>query len=125
MKGHLREKCWILHPELKHKFDREGEMIKDGKEGVTPKAFHSACSSTDGMANFSTDHVSLINEFADILQKKQGSIEPDEMTLENLTAMLGKFVIFLADSENTLKSNIPGIINAISTTLIVNVTHDF
>ncbi|KAM1547666.1 hypothetical protein PS2_008810 [Malus domestica] len=70
MKGHLREKCWILHPELKPKFDREGRMIKDGKGGVTPKAFHSTCSSTDGMANFSTNQVSLINEFAAFLQKK-------------------------------------------------------
>ncbi|XP_070667448.1 uncharacterized protein [Malus domestica] len=61
MKGHLREKCWILHPELKPKFNKEGKMIKDGKGGVTPKTFHSACFSTDGMANFSTNHVSLIN----------------------------------------------------------------
>ncbi|XP_070672553.1 uncharacterized protein [Malus domestica] len=109
----------------KPKFDREGRMIKDGKGGVTPKAFHSACSSTDGMANFSTNHVSLINEFVVFLQKKQGSTEPDEMTPENPTAMLGKFAGFLDDSENTSKGNIPGIINAISTALNANVTHDF
>ncbi|KAM2891325.1 hypothetical protein COP2_009636 [Malus domestica] len=125
MKGHLREKCWILHPELKLKFDKEGRMIEDGKGGVTPKAFHSACSSTDGMANFSTNHVSLINEFAVFLQKKQESTEPDEMTPENPIAMLGKFAGFLADSENTLKGYIPGIISAISTALNANVTHDF
>ncbi|KAM1087576.1 hypothetical protein ACFX2B_012935 [Malus domestica] len=124
-KGHLREKCWILHPELKPKFDREGTMIKDGNGGITPKAFHSACSSTDGMANFSTNHVSLINEFAVFLQKKQGSTEPDEMTPKNPTTMLGKFAGFLADSENTSKGNIPGIISAISTVLNANVTHDF
>ncbi|KAM1916365.1 hypothetical protein ACFX13_036100 [Malus domestica] len=125
MKGHLREKCWILHPELKPKFDREGRKIKDGKGGVTPKAFHSACSSIDGMANFSTNPMSLINEFAVFLQKKQGSTEPDEMTPENPTAMLGKFAGFLADSENTSKCNIPSIISAISTALNANVTHDF
>ncbi|KAM2569134.1 hypothetical protein TB2_009277 [Malus domestica] len=125
MKGHLREKCWILHLELKPKFDKEGRMIEDGKGGVTPKAFHSACSSTDGMANFSTNHVSLINEFAVFLQKKQESTEPDEMTPENPIAMLGKFAGFLADSENTLKGYIPGIISAISTALNANVTHDF
>ncbi|KAM2491987.1 hypothetical protein PS1_043582 [Malus domestica] len=100
-------------------------MIKDGKGGVTPKAFHSTCSSADGMTNFSTNHVSLINEFAVFLQKKQGSTECDEMTPENPTAMLRKFAGFLDDSENTLKCNIPGIINAISTALNANVTHDF
>ncbi|KAM2935148.1 hypothetical protein COP2_032886 [Malus domestica] len=100
-------------------------MIKDGKGGVTPKAFHSACSSTDGMANFSTNHVSLINEFDVFLQKKQGSTEPNEMTPETPTAMLGKFAGFLADSKNTSNGNIPGIISVISTTLNANVTHDF
>ena len=74
MKGHLREKCWILHPELKPKFDREGRMIKDGKGGVTPKAFHSACSSTDGMANFSTNHVSLINEFVVFFKRSKEAL---------------------------------------------------
>ncbi|XP_070679327.1 uncharacterized protein [Malus domestica] len=125
IKGHLREKCWILHPELKPKFDREGRMIKDGKGRVTPKAFQSACFSTDGMANFSTNHASLINEFAVFLQKKQGSTEPDEMTPKNPTIMLGKFAGFLADSKNTSKGNIPSIISAISTALNANVTHDF
>ncbi|KAM1857263.1 hypothetical protein ACFX14_007391 [Malus domestica] len=125
MKRHLREKCWILHPELKPKFDREGKMIKDGKGRVPPKAFHSACSSIDRMANFSTNHVSLINEFATFLYKKQGSTKPDEMTPENPTAMLGKFAGFLADSKNPSKGNIPGIISAISIALNANVTHDF
>ncbi|KAM1785404.1 hypothetical protein ACFX1Q_038150 [Malus domestica] len=100
-------------------------MIKDGKGGVTPKAFHSSCSSTNGMANFSINLMSLINEFVAFLQKKQGSTEPDEMTPENPTAMLGKFAGFLANSENTSKGNIPGIISAISTALNANVTHDF
>ncbi|KAM0985860.1 hypothetical protein ACFX13_013305 [Malus domestica] len=100
-------------------------MIKYGKGGITPKAFHSACSLTDGMANFSTNHVSLINEFAAFLQKKQGRTEPDEMTPENPTTMLGKFAGFLVDSENTSKGNILGIISAISTVLNANVTHDF
>ena len=69
----FERKCWILHPKLKPKFDREGMMIKDGKGGVTLEAFHSTCSSADGMTNFSTNPMSLINEFAAFLQKKQGS----------------------------------------------------
>ena len=100
-------------------------LIKDGKEGVIPKAFHSTCSSADGMTNFSTNPMSLINEFADFLQKKQGSSQPDEVTTENPTAMLGKFAGFLANSESTSKGNIPGIISAIFTTFNANVTHDF
>ncbi|KAM2539835.1 hypothetical protein TB2_025087 [Malus domestica] len=43
MKGHLRDKCWILHPELKPKFDKEGRMIKERK-GINPKALHSSSS---------------------------------------------------------------------------------
>ena len=69
--------------------------------------------------------MSLINEFAAFLQKKQRISKPDEVTTENPTAMLGKFVGFLADSESTSKGNIPGIISVISTTLNANVTHDF
>ncbi|XP_070662435.1 uncharacterized protein [Malus domestica] len=60
MKWHIREKCWILHLELKPKFDKEGRMIKEGK-GIFPKALHSTSSLT-GFLNETTtqDNVSGI-----------------------------------------------------------------
>ena len=69
MKGHIREKCWILHPELKPKFDKEGRMIKEGK-GIFPKPLHSTSSLTDGLPNFTTNPIDLINEFASFFQRR-------------------------------------------------------
>lgn len=69
-KGHLREKCWILHPELKPKFGKEGKMIKDGK-GFALKAFHATSCSADEMANFTSNPISLINEFAAFSKKER------------------------------------------------------
>ncbi|KAM2022233.1 hypothetical protein ACFX16_044162 [Malus domestica] len=106
IKGHLREKCWILHLELKPKFDKEGKMIKDGK-WFAPKALRATSCLADEMANFTSNPISLINEFAAFLQRKNETIENEKMIIENSTAMLGKFVGFLAGSDTTTHGNIP------------------
>ncbi|KAM1294032.1 hypothetical protein ACFX13_014435 [Malus domestica] len=92
-KGHLLEKCWILHPELKPKFDKEWKMIKDGK-GFAPKALRATSCSTDEMTNFTSNSICLINEFAAFLQRKNETTENEKMITENSTAMLGKFAGF-------------------------------
>nr|XP_028964618.1 uncharacterized protein LOC114827119 [Malus domestica] len=69
MNGHIREKCWILDPELKPKFDKEGRMIKKGK-GIFPNALHSTSSLTGGLSNFTANPIDLINEFASFLQRR-------------------------------------------------------
>ncbi|KAB2623615.1 hypothetical protein D8674_039909 [Pyrus ussuriensis x Pyrus communis] len=96
-KGHVREKCWILHPELKPKFNKEGKMIRDGK----------GCPSKE-MSNFTSSPISLINEFAAFLQKKSDIAEGNNVTTEKSTEMLGKFAGFLANSNTTTSGNIPG-----------------
>ena len=120
MKGHLREKCWILHPELKPRFDKEGRMIKEGKR-TTPKALHSTSSSIGEIANFTANPIDLINEFASFLQRRGGTTEDEEVTTKNPTAMLGKFTGFL--NETTTQDNVSGIITALSTALN-EITHD-
>ncbi|KAM0978185.1 hypothetical protein ACFX2C_014185 [Malus domestica] len=124
IKGHLLEKCWILHPELKPKFDKEGKMIKDGK-GFAPKALRATSCSADEMANFTSNSICLINEFAAFLQRKNGTTKNEKMITENSTAMLGKFVGFLAGLDTTTHGNIPGIVSALSTALNAHFTHDF
>ncbi|KAM2882470.1 hypothetical protein COP2_015447 [Malus domestica] len=123
-KGHVREKCWILHPELKPKFNKEGKMIRDGK-GFAPKAFQSLSYPSNEMSNFTSNPISLINEFAAFLQKKSDIADGNNVTTKNPTEMLGKFVGFLANSNTTTSGNIPGIICALSTALNVYLTHDF
>lgn len=83
-KGHVREKCWILHPELKPKFNKEGKMIRDGK-GFAPKAFQSLSCQSNEMSNFTSNPISLIHEFAAFLQKKSDIAEGNNVTTENPT----------------------------------------
>ncbi|KAM2855117.1 hypothetical protein FF1_025475 [Malus domestica] len=120
MKGHLRDKCWILHPELKPKFDKEGRMIKEGKR-INPKALHSSSSSTSGISNFTENPIDLINEFANFLQRRGGNTQIEEATTSTPTAMLGKFAGFLA--ETSTHDNVPGIITALKTALN-EISHD-
>ncbi|KAM1954396.1 hypothetical protein ACFX1T_023743 [Malus domestica] len=124
IKGHLWEKCWILHPELKPKFDKEGKMIKVGKK-FSPKAFRETSCSADEMVNFTSNLISLINEFATFLQRKNRTAKNENMITENSTTMLGKFAGFLAGSDTTTHGNIPGIVSALSIALNAHLTHDF
>ncbi|XP_070660481.1 uncharacterized protein [Malus domestica] len=114
MKWHIREKCWILHPELKPKFDKEGRMIKEGK-GIFPKALNSTSSLTGGLPNFTANPIDLINEFASFLHRREGTTEEEEVIFKNPTTMLGKFAGFL--NETTTQDNVSGIISALSTAL--------
>ncbi|KAM2058560.1 hypothetical protein ACFX16_031126 [Malus domestica] len=120
MKGHLRDKCWIFHPELKPKIDKEGRMIKEGK-GINPKTLHSSSSSTSGISNFTENPIYLINEFANFLQRRGGNTQIEEVTTSIPTAMLGKFAGFLA--ETSTHDNVSGIIIALKTALN-EISHD-
>ncbi|CAL9008198.1 unnamed protein product [Prunus brigantina] len=74
-----------------------------------------ATSSTDGPSNFTSNHVSLINEFAAYLQKKNGGDESKGVTNsrnENSIALLGKFAGFLAESDKFSHEDIPGVLTA-------------
>ncbi|KAM1774744.1 hypothetical protein ACFX12_044080 [Malus domestica] len=116
MKGHIREKCWILHLELKLKFDKEGRMIKEGK-GIFPKALHSTSSLTGGLPNFTANPI----DSGSFLQRRGGTTEEKEVISKNPTAMLGKFAGFL--NETTTQDNVSSIISALSTALN-EITHD-
>ncbi|CAL8988728.1 unnamed protein product, partial [Prunus brigantina] len=125
--GHVIERCWILHPELKPKFaaDTKGAQKRSQNSGY--KANH-ATSSTDGPSNFTSNLVSLINEFAAYLQKKNGGDESKGVTNsrnENSVALLGKFAGFLAESDKFSHEDIPGMLNTFSTALNVSKVHDF
>nr|XP_011467293.1 PREDICTED: uncharacterized protein LOC105352303 [Fragaria vesca subsp. vesca] len=102
--GHLKETCWILHPDLKPKFVDEYKNAKGKmKMSYTPKANYTNSSTAEDMMDFTANPLTLINEFASFLQQKQGSSENG-----NTTAMLGKFAGFLADSNMTQPEEIPG-----------------
>ncbi|KAM1063818.1 hypothetical protein ACFX2A_028535 [Malus domestica] len=89
------------------------------------KGLRATSCSVDEMANFTSNPISLINEFAAFLQRKNGTTENEKMITENSTAMLGKFDGFLAGSDTITHGNIPGIVSALSTALNAHLTHDF
>lgn len=126
--GHLKDTCWILHPELKPKFDKEQRFSREAKsfqKKPTPshtfKANHAAAN--DGLVDFTTNPTALINEFAAYLQLKKVGNESNEEG--NKAALLGKFAGFLAETDGLSQDEIPGILNAFSTALNVNTMHDF
>ncbi|XP_062001270.1 uncharacterized protein LOC133718447 [Rosa rugosa] len=106
--GHIRERCWILHPELKPKFNEE----QKNQRGTTQRSSYisnpkgNLSNTSEGMMNFTSNPISLINEFATYLEKKQGSLERNENG--STTAMLGKFAGFLAKSNMASSEDIPG-----------------
>nr|XP_028963333.1 uncharacterized protein LOC114826719 [Malus domestica] len=74
--GHVEDKCWELHPELKPKFSKDGKMIPRSSQQFQPhyKAqLANAHPSTisQGSMEFTTNPLSLINEFAAYLQSKE------------------------------------------------------
>jgi len=76
------------------------------------------------MVNYTSNPISLINEFATYLQQKgdQGLLGSGN---SNSTALLGKFAGFLANSEHQSHENIEGISTALSTVLKFSTVHDF
>nr|XP_011457403.1 PREDICTED: uncharacterized protein LOC105349435 [Fragaria vesca subsp. vesca] len=125
--GHTRERCWILHPELKLKFQRDNKSTLQSWSSNPHKANLVAtanASSFDGLLDFTANPAALINEFTVYLQQKQVKNEA-ETRAHNHTALLGKFAGFLAEAENVHDSEIPGILKAFKTALDVNFEHDY
>ncbi|KAM5569030.1 hypothetical protein ABKV19_016516 [Rosa sericea] len=117
--GHLREKCWILHPELKPKFDKDYKSFSRDNKGSQRVAIasdhkhkanlaRSPSAETSRSIDFSSNPAALLNEFAAYLQTKKGNSECEMLTDGNSTALLGKFAGFLADSDCVKSEEIPG-----------------
>ncbi|XP_070667819.1 uncharacterized protein [Malus domestica] len=131
--GHIKDRCWILHPELKSKFLKEtkGPEIKGTQKYLNNnsyKANHAATLSTEGMVNFTTNPATLINDFAAYLHNKQVLNNRDKAPVaeeKNHTALLGKFASFLAKHDHVSQKDIPGIFSAFSTTLNASNEHDY
>ena len=121
--GHTKEKCWVLYPELKPKFN---EDHRNQKSSIRNTSFQNVkaniSNSSEDMSTFTAKPMTLINEFATYLQQKQESINGSDCG--NTTAMLGKFAEFLAESNMVASKDIPGIICAISTALDLSKDHD-
>ncbi|XP_068331522.1 uncharacterized protein [Pyrus communis] len=126
--GHSRDRCWILHPELKPKFPRDNKGVSKGSYNPSYKANHVATTSSDGALKFTTNPAALINEFAMFLHKKQGlgdSEGPLNQCDNNQTTLLGQFAGFLAGNEGVVQMDIPGILHSFSTALNIGNVHDY
>lgn len=120
--GHIKEKCWILHPELKPKFNEDQRNKKNHVHRNSNSSITKAnmCLTSEDSMKFTENPITLINEFAAYIQQRyEGKSSGDT------TALLGKFVGFIADSEIATPVEIPGIIFTLSTALDMNKNHDF
>lgn len=128
--GHVKETCWILHPELKPNFMKENKGSQRLNR-TTHRANHASVSifnGSDTLKNFTANPTALINEFASYLQSKNGGAGSNHTTsIEdgNSSALLGKFAGFLADTEHIPQQDRQGVMNAFKTALNVNMLHDF
>ncbi|KAM1858034.1 hypothetical protein ACFX14_008077 [Malus domestica] len=71
--GHVEEKCWELHPELKPKFSKDGKMIPRSSQQPHYKAQLANAhppTTPQGSMEFTANPLSLINEFVAFLQSK-------------------------------------------------------
>ncbi|KAM2670201.1 hypothetical protein EV1_006165 [Malus domestica] len=111
--GHVRDKCWILHPELKPDF------MKDKSASKTSRAYPRANTATSSFINsfdtyqqFTANPATLLNEFAAYLQQKKGR---DEGSVDHedgsTTALMGKFAGFLADADCVPQTDLKGLYN--------------
>ncbi|CAB4285980.1 unnamed protein product [Prunus armeniaca] len=120
--GHVKETCWILHPELKPDFMKENKGSQRLNR-TTHRANHASVSifnGSDTLKNFTANPTALINEFASYLQSKNGGAGSNHTTsIEdgNSSALLGKFAGFLADTEHIPQQDMQGIMNAFKTAL--------
>ncbi|CAN6695474.1 unnamed protein product [Malus baccata var. baccata] len=74
--GHLRDRCWILHPELKLKFLIDHKAPLKAAYGSSHNANLAASDlvafvTPDEMSKFTVNPVTLINEFVTFVHKKQ------------------------------------------------------
>jgi hypothetical protein len=83
--------------------------------------------SANGLSTFTSSPVDIINEFASYLHVKQSAKQSVSDLEENKdsSALIGQFTGFLAANKNVLAPNVPGILNAFSSALIVSNVHDF
>ncbi|KAM1264121.1 hypothetical protein ACFX2J_033960 [Malus domestica] len=129
--GHIKDRCWNLHPELKPKFLKEtkGPEIKGKQKYLNNnsyKANHAATLSTEGMVNFTTNPAALINDFAAYLHSKQVLNNRDEAPVaeeKNHTALLRKIAGFLAKHDHVSQKDIPGAMDHMTNK--INNLHDF
>jgi hypothetical protein len=111
--GHVIEKCWVLHPELKPKFTKD--------RGPSKHKAHVAETLQGDMVN-NSNPISLINEFAAFLKMKE---EKGASSSANSTALLGNFAGLADRSENPFYGKTEGMSKALSTALKFNNVHDF
>ena len=125
--GHVRDKCWILHPELKPDFMKDKTTQKTSR--AHPRANISSSSSfnsSDPYKQFTANPATLINEFAAYLHQKKGREDrAAEHEDGSTSALLGKFAGFLADADRLPQQGMKGIMNAFKTALKMNELHDF
>ncbi|KAM1345858.1 hypothetical protein FF1_035187 [Malus domestica] len=112
--GHVEDKCWELHPELKPKLSKDGKMKPRSSQQFQPQykaqlanAYPSIVS--QGSMEFTANSLSLINEFAAYLQSKGhgGGSQAQGNEKNNHAAMLGQFAGFLAGNEKVSQDEAP------------------
>jgi hypothetical protein len=111
--GHVIEKCWVLHPELKPKFTKD--------RGPSKHKAHVVETLQGDMVN-NSNPISLISEFAAFLKLKE---EKGASSSANSTALLGNFAGLADRSENPFYGKTEGMSKALSTALKFNTVHDF
>ena len=125
---HVRDRCWILHPELKPKHLKENKGGHKSWNGSSHRA-NLATSSSEGMLDFTSNSSTLINEFTAFLTKKKhmhsGREEVCESGIGDHTALLGKFAGFLAEADNVPQEDASGILKSFSTALNVCSMNDY
>ncbi|KAI4353704.1 hypothetical protein L6164_002635 [Bauhinia variegata] len=114
--GHLIERCWVLHLELKPKFTKD--------KGPSKHRAHVTETLQGDMVNYNSNPISFINEFVAYLQQK-GDKDLSNPANLNSIALLGKFAGLLANSEHSSHGNNEGISTALSTALKFSTVHDF
>ncbi|KAB2625777.1 hypothetical protein D8674_017437 [Pyrus ussuriensis x Pyrus communis] len=127
--GHVKETCWILHPELKPEFmkDNKGSQRLNRAPHRANNATTSTSHRSDALKSFTANPAALINEFAVYLQSKKERIKSDQTVgFEdgNSIALLGKFAGFLTETQHMAQDDMQGIMIAFKTALNVNMMHD-
>ncbi|KAM2944179.1 hypothetical protein COP2_027257 [Malus domestica] len=125
--GHVRDKCWILHPELKPDFMKDKSAPKTSRAHPRANtATSSSINSFDTYQQFTANPATLLNEFAVYLQQKKGRKEGSVDHEDGITtALMGKFAGFLADADCVPQTDLKGIVTAFQTALKINELHDF
>ncbi|KAB2631005.1 hypothetical protein D8674_008524 [Pyrus ussuriensis x Pyrus communis] len=112
--GHVKETCWILHPELKPEFmkDNKGSQRLNRAPHRANNATTSTSHRSDALKSFTANPAALINEFAVYLQSKKERIKSDQTVgFEDgsSTALLGKFAGFLTETQHMAQDDMQGL----------------